>query len=270
MTTFLFWNLNRKSLSERVARLAAGHGVDVVILAECLVGPSEMVAALRQLTGREYAVPFSACERITIYSGYPMGYLQTVADADRFTLRSLTLPGASEILLVAAHLPSKLHWSPESQRDECTRLADEIRRVEHARGHTNTVLIGDLNMNPFEPGVVSARGLHGVMARNIAMQSTRTVQGVAYPFFYNPMWSRLGDESVGPSGTYHDSRAEHVNFFWHTFDQVLIRPDLLPVFRNEDLKVLTHDGTEPLISAGGVPDAKLVSDHLPICFKLYL
>jgi hypothetical protein len=268
MTTFLFWNLNRKPMATRVAKIAASRDVDVVILAESLIKPAEMFVELRKATTRKFALPFTQCEKIAIYTRFPERFLKVEAEADRFTIRKLSLPGLEEILLAAAHLPSKLHWGSESQIYECERLADEIRRVEKEAGHTRTVLVGDFNVNPFETGMIGARGIHGVMARSIAAQQQRTVQGMSYPFFYNPMWGRMGDESLGPPGTYYANRAEHVSLFWNTFDQVLIRPALLPQFRNEDLEVMTNDGEATLISSNGVPDDNSGSDHLPILFKL--
>lgn len=270
MTTFLFWNLNRKPLAERVAKIAATREVDVIILAESVIKPIDLLAALRKATKRNHSLPFSQCEKIAIYTRFPEKFLEAEAEADRFTIRQLALPGLNDILIAAAHMPSKLHWGAESQIYECERLADEIRRVEQRVGHTRTVLVGDFNVNPFETGMIGARGIHGVMARDIAVKQQRIVQGVSYPFFYNPMWSRIGDESLGPPGTYYDNRAEHVTFFWNTFDQVLIRPALLPAFRNDDLEVMTNDGESSLISADGLPDDGNGSDHLPILFKLSL
>ena len=54
------------------------------------------------------------------------------------------------------------------------------------------------------------------------------------------------------------------------FDQVLIRPDLLPYFNNQDLKVFDNDGENSLLSGAGLADDNLASDHLPIYFKLML
>jgi hypothetical protein len=108
------------------------------------------------------------------------------------------------------------------------------------------------------------------MDRKIAMRGSRTILERRYPFFYNPMWGLLGDATEGPPGTYYFERAEHDMFFWNMFDQVLIRPDLLPYFRNEDLKILTEDGSMSFLSRKGLPDASMASDHLPLLFKLHL
>ena len=67
-------------------------------------------------------------------------------------------------------------------------------------------------MNPFEEGVVGAKGLHAVMTRRIAAKGSRVVQGKEYPFFYNPMWGLFGDRQDSPSGTYYYSASEHTCF----------------------------------------------------------
>jgi hypothetical protein len=270
MVTILFWNLNQKALEGCVAKLAENHEVDIVILAECSVSPLTMIDALHQQTGRWFNLPFSKCEKIMILTGFPKRVLKARREGERFTIRRLALPALDDVLIVATHFPSKLFWSKESQAQECINLSEEIRLAEQKAGHSRTVLVGDLNMNPFEDGVVGAKGLHGVMTRQIAVKLSRIVQDREYPFFYNPMWGRLCDETEGPAGTYYDQRSEHVNFFWNTFDQVLLRPGLLPFFRNEDLKILTGDGVSMLISDSGLPNTSVGSDHLPILFKLHL
>ncbi len=272
MITFLFWNLHRKPLGERIARIAARNEIDIVILAECLIAPGELMWRLWRETGRLYYLPDSQCNKLAIYTAFPERFLQTESafESERFTIRQLRLPGLDDVLLAAAHLPSKLHWSSNSLAFECGRLARRIREAEMAAGHSRTILVGDLNLNPFEEGVASAAGLHGVMTRRIARRGQRTIQGESYPFFYNPMWGRLGDDTTGPPGTFYNNRAEHFSFFWNTFDQVLVRPDLLAAFQNDDLRVLTEDGKQALISPGGLPDDNAASDHLPILFKLRL
>ena len=50
MVSFLFWNLNRKPLQERVARLAATFGADFMLLAESpFANPEPIRTALNTL-----------------------------------------------------------------------------------------------------------------------------------------------------------------------------------------------------------------------------
>lgn len=272
MIRFLFWNINRKPLQHRLARLARYHDVDVVALAECVLSPAEVLASLNGGAGEPYRETMSLLDTIAVYTRLPRQALHTIQDdpASRITIRRVDKGRQKDFLLVVAHFPSKLYWSNESQVQPCAELAHVIRRWEERLGHSRTVLLGDLNMNPFETGIVASYGLHATMARSVADREMRTVLGREYPFFYNPMWGHFGDALDGPPGTYYDSRAEAVTYFWNVFDQVLIRPSLLGAFRNETLKILDTDGAESLRTAGGLPDHSSGSDHLPIIFELDL
>ena len=108
------------------------------------------------------------------------------------------------------------------------------------------------------------------MSRKVAEREQRLVQGRAYPFFYNPMWGQLGDSPERPSGSYYYEWAEHVNYFWNTFDQVLLRPQLMHRSRSDQLKILDRAGDISLKMADGRPDRKAGSDHSPLLFRLDL
>ena len=160
MVAFLFWNLNCKPLSASVASIASRHQVDVVILCECAITPVDLLRNLNAgpETSYRYA-PGIGCKRIEILARFPSEFIRPLYETERLTVRHLALPGATDILLAAIHFPSKLHWSEKSQVLECIELADQIRDVERRVEHSRTVLVGDLNMNPFEKGVVGAKGL---------------------------------------------------------------------------------------------------------------
>ncbi len=268
MITFLFWNLNKKPLEAIVTNFARQHEVDVLMLAECEIPPQVMLKALNQEKTQFHFTSDSLCKKVDIYTRFSRKFLKPRFETDRITIRRLTLPTRTEILLAVVHFPSKLHYSNESQTVECTVLSENIRQVEQKVGHSRTVVIGDLNMNPFESGLVAAAGLNAVMTREIALRQTRTVQSRQYPFFYNPMWGHFGDTAEGPPGTYYYARSEQVTFFWNIFDQVLLRPDLIPFFQNNSLKILSTDGSTSFLSERGLPNASIVSDHLPILFRL--
>ena len=271
MTSFLFWNINRKDLQRSIASLARQYDIDVLMLAECEI---EVGILLRELNeegrfGYHYS-PGIVCEKIKVFTRFPREFIMPVDEADRLTIRHLRPPESTDILLAIIHSPSKLHWSKSSQAAECTVLSDSIKEAEDRIGHTRTVLVGDLNMNPFEDGMVNANGLHGMMSRGIAQKGTRFVQSREYPFFYNTMWGLFGDGTPGPSGTYYYRNSEHTAFFWNMFDQVLIRPDLLSRFDNEGLEILESDGEVSFLSDEGLPDTNAASDHLPVMFRLAL
>jgi hypothetical protein len=270
MTTFLFWNLNKKRIERLVANLAELHEVDVLILTECEIPAHVMLEALNAGASPMFHLTDSQRQEIVIYTRFSSEFLQKKFDSPRLTVRRLRLPGADEILLAAVHSPSKVNWRDASQSAECYELSSNIRRIEDEVGHRRTVLVGDFNMNPFEDGMVAANGLNAVMARMVAARETRTVQARQYPFFYNPMWGHFGDVTGSPSGTFYYGTSEHVAYFWNMFDQVLIRPGLLSIFRNEGLKILSNSGEISFLTVKGLPNISVASDHLPILFQLDL
>jgi hypothetical protein len=268
--TVLFWNINKKDLKEPIARLAALHEVDVLLLAECAIEVAELLLALNS-EQNNYFFSFGLCEKIKVFTRFADQFSRPVHEEDRLTIRRLTLPLVDDVLLAVSHFPSKVNWTEGDQMMECINLVDSIRLAESKFGHERTILVGDLNMNPFERGMVAARGLHSTMDRNVARKERRVVQERAYSFFYNPMWSFLGDLSRGKvAGThYYDAYGRHVNYHWNMFDQVLIRPGLIDKFIFDELDILTTDGVIPFIKENGLLN-KTVSDHLPLKFSIYL
>ena len=253
-----------------MTNLVMRHDVDILMLVECIIPASVILQALNPQGNAQYYFAPVGYEKIVIYTKFSPKFLQPVLDADRFTIRLLKLPGLTEILLAVTHLQSKLYWSDEDQFEECRKLSDAVGKAEKQVQHARTVLIGDLNMNPFEDGLVSASMLNAVMTRQIALRGSRTVAGNKYPFFYNPMWSHFGDGNESPPGTYYYAGSGYRTLFWNIFDQVLIRPDLIDLFQNETLKILSTDGNVSFLSKRGLPDQSVASDHLPILFKLNL
>jgi hypothetical protein len=266
MPRFLFWNLNNKPVPHLVKQVARGNDVDVLVLAECEIPVGAILTELNAETP-DFQFASGQCERIRVFTRFHSGFLAPIFESDRYSIRRLRLPLRKEVLLAMVHLPSKMYSASESQRTSCSLLARAVLEQEATAGHTRTIVIGDFNVDPFEQGFVATDGLHAVMSKTVAQRKTRRVEGRDFDFFYNPMWSYFGDTGNRPCGTYYYDKAEHVNYFWHIFDQVLLRPDLLSGF-SDDVRILTMAGSTPLLDRNGRPDGENASDHLPILFSL--
>jgi hypothetical protein len=268
--SFLFWNTNRRPLLNLVSTIVHEYEIDVLILAECEIPLTSLLTELNTNEAAKFSAPPNPSAYFTILVRFPSDSLQLVRDIGGMSIRRLAPPIGNDLLFVALHLQSKLFSTEAEQSLFCTRLIKYIEEAEEAAGHRRTIVLGDLNMNPFESGVVGAEGFHAVMDRRIAERGKRKVQGQERRFFYNPMWSYLGDASVGPAGTYYYYGSGQISYFWNMFDQVLIRPDLLSRFDDEDVKVLSSAGSISLLSAQQIPDRRAGSDHLPILFRIDL
>lgn len=281
MPGILFWNLRVRTeedrarretaICERLTRLVRARSPDVFVFSECVVPEAELENALNAGGRGRYVCPRSRSQRIRIWTR-----LDADAVADRYngrltkriTIREVSFPRALPVLLVGVHLRDRQTVTTEGGRGlSVMEVADRIRRIERDRGHSRTLLVGDLNMNPYEAGVVGTQALHAVMTREL----TRTVSWLTarerFPCFYNPMWACFSDTSAGPPGTYYWSNAdEPTNHFWQVYDQVLVRPELLDRFVSAE--IIDHDGQETLLTASGRPRGGTLSDHLPIYCEL--
>lgn len=266
MPIFLFWNLNRGGRIRTIVQLARQENADLLILAECNLLWSEL---LWELNGETPHYQFAAghCDHLHFFTRFDRTLFPARIESSRISIHSLQLPDRKPILVAAAHLPSKQDFSDDSQIFESVHLARLIENAERDEGHQRTILIGDLNMNPFESGMVAASGgLHAVMSRRVAARQTRTVQKEPYKFFYNPMWSHFGDRADA-AGTYYYESGEPLCYFWNIFDQVLLRPELLRGFRHEQVRIVTQIKGVSLLK-DGCPDRDTASDHLPVVLQL--
>jgi hypothetical protein len=296
MLTFLFWNMGgelpartsalrvaerRARLLDIVGNLTRRYDVDLLMVAECPLDRADLLTRINTGNPTPYRdPPFSLCDRVTIYPRFASQCLTPhgTFESPTYTCRQVRLPGKKPFLLFAAHLGSKLYKSETSQTLAAPGFSSVIRKAERRARHQRTILVGDLNMNPFDPAMVGAEGLNAVMTRELAERLTREVEGRDYPFFYNPMWGHFGDASHEvwppghpehePPGTCYFKARESRWYYWNMLDQVLLRPELLPLFRNRDLKILTTDGSVSLLDARGLPDGDRVSDHLPLLFRV--
>jgi hypothetical protein len=275
MISFLFWNIRNNPIQSIVANLALRHEVDVLMLAECNIAP-DILSTLNDLTGDMYYHIPGNCERIEIFSRFSSDLIPIVSESDKYTIRHLKLPETVDILISVVHLPSKQYISELEQEDISEDLSELIHKTEDTIGHSRTVLVGDLNMSPFENGVIKADGLNGTMSRAIAKEGIRRVKNKItneekdYRFFYNPMWNLLGDFRSYPPGTHYYKKSEAIDLRWYMLDQVLIRPDLIDYFDMQELKILTSDGESSFLSKNGIPKGDHISGHLPLIFKLNL
>jgi hypothetical protein len=277
MITILFWNIRKKSLHGLLQLLVGAHNPDIIILAECPHPVMQFVADMNAGQAVVYRLYVSNTQNIVVLTRLPSANFKVVP------LRNDWLPALNgrvafyevvpiigiEMLLVGLHLPSKMHLTSFMQLQLATRLRPILEAIEDSIGHRRTVVIGDFNMDPFETGLTSSETFQAVMDRQLIVRKggNRQVAGAERRFFYNPMWSLLGDESAGPPGTYFYEPGPEA-YYWHTFDQVLIRPDLLAGFSAGSVNVLTAAATTSLLTKAGLPDKKNFSDHLPLLVKI--
>lgn len=277
-TTFLFWNVKRKPLAGLVATLADEHRADVVLLAEWDPQHDHLLRkTVARCRKRSYTLlpdaPVKLERRVRALVGFPKDRIARVADRPHHTSWHVRLPAAAvELSLLSVHARSGVHGSGSADALAVAQhLAKGVSEMENLYPAAPAVLVGDFNLDPFDVALVAANGLHGVSDPHLAAKEHRTVHGERYPFLLNPTWRLVGGTGSGaPLGTYfYRAGGRHHQPYWHVFDQVLIRPALVPRFHDRSLRVLTRAGPQDLATPSGRPSSRF-SDHFPIVFGIDL
>jgi hypothetical protein len=266
MLKFLFWNIARNPVTPLIADLAIEREVDFILLAECAIPPARLLLALNAGSPQYHYVP-NQYERLVLFVRFSSELTRTLLDSPNLLITRVSLPAREEFLLAAVHLPSRLREEATSLNMEGEEIARTIREHETREGHERTLVIGDFNLNPFEPAVAGTAGFHAVMSKQIARRGARVVHGRRYPFFYNPLWNHFGDETP-PAGTYFYRGGGHLAYFWHIFDQVLVRPELIKYLPAQPVEIITTVKAQTLLRGNEVPDRTRMSDHLPVLFTM--
>jgi len=269
----LFWNTgltgkrtaNATSIEMCLREIIEENGVDLLVLAE-YSGEIDMLC--NQLTV-QFSPLFNTNKYIKAMIN-PKYKTETLMDQSRYFAIKITTV-LYTLIVGMIHGVSKWRSSEEKQEMGMGDFIADISRCESDHNCTNTIVIGDFNVNPFEEACISARNLHAIPFREEVQKKrrghpvgSRGIDKRSVPMFYNPTWKLMGRKAP-PYTTYHyDSRGEPINYYWNAFDQAIVRPQLIKAFDENRLSIITATRNHALIKENGTPDEKNYSDHLPL------
>lgn len=270
MLRCLFWNQGRKDLTHVVAEAATTLRADILAFCETGSTSERTLKALKQ-TGRPhyYFTTGRISNRFHIFTTFPQQFIALRKEAERFLILEVALPARDRFLLMVLHGPSKIAgWDPTAHALEVSHYASSLRAMQKEHEIELSVVVGDFNMNPFEPGMVGASAFNAVMDARQARREDRTVQGRQYRYFYNPMWNLLGDATPGPPATFYYDAYTQVETQWHMLDQVIVSPGMIDNLNVGSIRIIDSVGECQLVSENGRPLRSRFSDHLPLYFEL--
>lgn len=271
----LFWNTyKRQEALDELPKVAIEEDVDIIALAEL---PSRDAAMLQNVVTKlnslqpnvyDFLPIVGDGEKVFVFFRKDKAHIKNAYNEDKLFVKKIK--GADiEISIVFCHLDSKVNASDETLARKAEKFKALIEEYEKVESKDNkTIVCGDFNMNPYESGMLGACSFNAMMDKRIALKKKRRLDGDDYNFFYNPMWGCLGDNGKGGTpGTHYLTGSEYTQPYWHMLDQVILRPDVIPYFDDNGLKILKSGRTYSLVSRDGHPDKKK-SDHFPILFTL--
>ena len=268
----MFWNTNCQKGNENkfdemlkaIIELVADNNIDLLVLAEYHPEISNLCNEVN-MSGRKHYVPLpniGDCKRI---KGIFKNNFNVIPVQGQEHYMIVKVETTYYTLLVAMiHGISKLFSTQKEQELSMWEFHHDIVTHESNLLRKNTIVIGDFNINPFETACIGAGYMHAIPYIEEVHRQTRTVNGKEYVKFYNPTWKFLGNRGV-PYSTYHyDNSGKVDNFYWNVFDQVLIRPSLIPAFDESKLGIISRTKNHVLTKQNGKPNKTKYSDHLPL------
>lgn len=269
---FLFWNIKKKdSFFDLICEIVKDHSIGVLMFAEFPEGRQENLERLlkNQDSSYHYLKPIKVPSKVEVFTNLPSKEFKNISDGKRYSVKRYHSKGLNkDFNIILCHLISKVNNEEAEQENEARKLVREILKIEEHYENDLSIVCGDLNMNPFEKGLVYSDCFNAVMDKHIAQKRTRRVAGEDYKMFYNPMWCFMGDNGKGVvSGTMFYNPCKHVQYYWNIFDQVLICPDVIPYFVDRYLEIVTSSRSRSLLTDNHTLKS-IYSDHLPIKFSL--
>ena len=258
---FVFWNVNNKDLTHSVSAIAKSTKADVIFLTENSVPIYRTLDALRKNVTETFFIPKEILKgRFHCFSRSSQLDMSEVHSENRISIRRWRL-GEEKALLVLVHGVDMRNYDSNARQSFAQTIAELIRFVSSEQKTKNVVIMGDFNMNPYDPGMNLAAGLNAMMTKKCVAAGVRKNIGKTYDLYYNPMWSLFGDNNTGPAGTVYDT-SNQGPYGWSMLDQVIIHYSLVPIF--QDVKILSEVNGQSFTDQHGRPDSKKASDHFPI------
>lgn len=311
--TFLYWNVHNKGrqLMEMIAQIVDENQIDILALSELTLQKEEIgdiISEVEKASGLYYFNATNKKDNDTwmylfyrknqsfalrsVKFEYLLDWRDIVDRVDlpescyfskyqerneRMFFVKLEHAGDQSTLLVPIHFPSKGYASPKKQERLAEAFNNYIQFIERELKLSRTIVFGDFNMNPFEPGMVGYKGFHALPDRSLLDSEIKHLN-TPYPAYYNPGWSLLGDyschkenESISakrqPSGSYFLRRGTDEDHYWYLFDQVIMRRDMIDEFDLTRYRLIKEVGGLSLLNRNLTPNTTY-SDHLPITFTL--
>lgn len=265
---FLYCNTNNNNISSYIVEACLENKIDVLILAE--YKNIDIDYLRRKLKENEL---YFKVEKIAPHSRILLlhntkGQINVIKESKYYSTFNLK-DKDERFLIFTLHLPSKYAQELSDLNMYTSQILRESEQLEEQRKSEKSIVVGDFNMNPFVNGMIFALGFNAVMCPTIAKKHSRKVLNEERKFYYNPIWYLMGNYFNSCKGTFCYSTATK-SYYWYTYDQVIIRPDLIDKFDINELKILNVINEKSLLTKNNIPNKKMISDHLPIKFKLEL
>ena len=173
---FAFWNVHQNTMiNNYIVDLIYENGIDIIVLAEYNDHEQKLRNQLidKGIYMEKYIT--SGCDRIKMY-----GSIQNVMPANQNKYYSVQIID-NKYILCGMHLPSRIyseHW--ERRNIVIDMIVADINELEKKFKLENTIILGDINENPYDSGCLNATKFHGIPSGEDAQKGSRSIMGKTF------------------------------------------------------------------------------------------
>lgn len=255
----LYWNTHNEDNIEVITDLVLSVNADHIVFSEVKSNQKEISDELKK---HQYSLLESYNQNTIHLTRYAIELYELVLIDNHINAVEYNTVIGPRIIIAGVHLPSKLYKDTMNQYDLSTEYIRKINEFELKYNNHNTIIIGDFNFAPYENAMIGHKAFHATMCKKMANTGSRIVDDVSKNFFYNPMW-RIYGKYIDKLGTYYYRSSSSFEYYWYLFDQVIIRPSLIPYFIESSLEIVDKTSKFKLVKEND-STSFLYSDHLPI------
>lgn len=188
--------------------------------------------------------------------------------------------------LAAVHFHSKVGNSERQQMYKSREIVNLIEEFELKSETNDTIIVGDLNHNPYDENMNDCYFLQVVDSRDQLtnyMDVELNGQKLEKGYWYNPMWNLLGDydynnkAKIRPTGTYYRNRTDELRI-WNLLDGFIVRPSMMWLIDFSKTNIITTFNLDAgnkicLVNefVSSLSESRInetISDHLPVQITL--
>ena len=242
----MFWNLYNKNLVQEVIDITKEKKLEVLMFAESKNLDTDYLLEKLNEKGKRFEIK-KVCPKKEDIIVVVSKKLKVIVFQEewRYSVYKIT-EGLQDYLLFVVHLSSPMYSDEKKRNWQASVLSQDFRKLEEECNEErrkqklplyDTIIAGDFNLHPFSDGIISMYGFNAVLDINKAKKGIRSCDGEKIKFYYNPMWKLMGKNDLTLGTYYSDTDNGGCSFYWYTFDQVLIRPELIDRFVWEEFEI---------------------------------
>ncbi len=252
----LFWNLNKKNLVQELIEMVIESNIDILMTVEAEnLDIQYFLSGLRK-NGRSYEKKEILPKGRSIILLADTDITVSIYREEKYFVAYKVRNQGKNRLLIVVHLTSAMRRSEYARNQRANDISKTIE-----------IIVGDFNLHPFSAGIIGMHGFNAIMDSDRALKESRKLNNSTIKFYYNPMWNLMGKQGHALGTYYFESDQDDNSFYWYTFDQILIRPELIVDFIWDEFEIVDHIGNDSLIKNNKIYNKKY-SDHLPVKFSI--